>query len=51
MTKNRLFALVAAAIVGVVVLGATAHAAAGPLHEASACIACSMCEWLHSVLS
>ena len=51
MTKNRLFALVAAAVVGVVVLGASAHAAAGPVHEASACVACSLCEWLHSALS
>jgi len=51
MTRNRLFAVVAAAIVGVVALGASAHAAAGPIHEAAACVTCSLCEWLHSVLS
>ena len=50
MTKNRMFALAAAAVVGVVVLGASAHAAAGPVHEASACLTCSLCEWLHSVV-
>ena len=51
MTKNRLFALVALVVVGVVVLGASAHAAAGAGHDAAECVACSLCEWLHSVLS
>ena len=51
MTRNRLFAVVAGAIVGVVAFGAAAHASAGPVHEAAACLACSLCEWLNSALS
>ena len=51
MTRNRLFALVALVVVGVVVLGASAHAAAGAGRDAAECVACSLCEWLHSVLS
>jgi hypothetical protein len=51
MTKNRVFALFAALVIGLVVLGATAHATAGASHEPDACLTCSLCLWLHSVLS
>ena len=33
MTKNRVFTLFAALVIGLVVLGATAHATAGTSHE------------------
>jgi hypothetical protein len=48
--KTRLVAIVGGVIAGVVVLAASAHAAAGPVHEAGVCLACSLCEWLNGVL-
>ena len=41
----------AVVIVGLVVLGASTHAAAGPLpHEGLDCLACSLCSWLDAVV-
>ena len=51
MTKGRVFGIVAAAAVLVVMLAASSHASAGSAHEAADCVACSLCDWLSSVLS
>lgn len=51
MSIGRLVGVSAAVLAAVVALGATAHAAAGPLHEAAECVACAACEWLHALFS
>ena len=51
MRKGRVFGVVAAAIVALVVFAASAHAAAGAGHESGVCLACSLCEWLNGFMS
>ena len=50
MTKGRVFGIAAAAVVMLVALAASSHAAAGDMHEAADCIACGLCDWLNSLV-
>ena len=49
---KRLFSVFALVVVGLVVLAASTHAAAGAEpHGMSECLACGLCEWLNSLLT
>lgn len=51
MTRRGLLGAAAAILVGLVGLGATVHAAAGPEHGAADCVACALCDWLNALFS
>ena len=51
MTKGRALAAVTVVVVGLVALGASTHAAAGEIHEAADCLACTLCDWLNGLFT
>ena len=47
---KRVLTVAGGVVVALVVLAASAHAAVGvDGHEAGQCVACTLCEWLHSL--
>ena len=47
---KKAITVVAEVLVGLEVLGASTHSAAGPMpHDGLDCIACSLCSWLEAV--
>jgi hypothetical protein len=47
---KRILSVAAVVLVALVVLAASAHAAAGEMPHVDNCLACGLCEWLHSLL-
>ena len=47
---KRTLSWAAAVLVALVILGASSHAAAGTMPHLDNCLACGLCEWLHSLL-
>ena len=49
---KRLLTISGLVLVGLVVLAASTHAAAGPEpHGFTECLACGLCEWMNSLLT
>ena len=49
---KRLLTVTGLVVVGLVVLAASTHAAAGPdPHGMTECLACALCEWLNTLLT
>ena len=49
---KRILSIVGVLVIALLVVAATAHAAAGPMpHGASDCLACGFCEWLHALMT
>ena len=49
---RRVLGVAALVVVGLVVLAASAHAAAGPPpHLHGHCVACALCEWMATLLT